>query len=88
MALDLQAETVRKLSLGTPGDDPFTYPGLRVVGAIEAEPPTLMTRGEEPRGVVAAALPGVPPCLGDKIPSVFKTTPLQVLRVPKLSEGA
>ena len=86
-ALGLQAETVRELFLGPPGNDPPTYPGPRIVGAVEAEPPLLLTHGEEPR-VVSAALHGVPPCLGDEIQSVFETTPLQVLRVPKPSEGA
>jgi len=38
-ALYLQAETVRELPLGTPGNDPPTHPGPRIVGALEAEPP-------------------------------------------------
>jgi hypothetical protein len=82
VALSLQTEPVRELSLGAPGDDPPTYPGPRIVGAVEAEPTPLLTRCEEPRGVSAAQC-GVPPCLGYEVSSVFEAIPLQILRVPE-----
>jgi hypothetical protein len=46
-AICLQTEAVRELSLGAPGDDPSTYPGPRIVGAVEAEPTPLWARCEE-----------------------------------------
>ena len=70
-----------ELSLGAPGDDPSTYPGPRIVGAVEAEPTPLWAHCEETRGV-SAALCGVT-CLWYEVSSVLKPDPLQIVRVPE-----
>ena len=80
-AVCLPAETVRELSLGAPGNDPPTYPGPRIVWAVEAEPTPLWARCEETRGV-SAALRGVP-CLGYEVSRVLKPISLKILRVPE-----